>query len=323
VTATLTARFVVTRTLNAVVTIAAAAVLVFAALHAAPGSYEEIILGPTSTPESRAHLAEEFGLDEPLPTQFASWLNAAIHGDFGVSLTTAEPIAAEFSRRAPVTIELTILATLFSLVVGLPLGVVAALRARLPRLAGLSRALGALAMSTPEFVVGSVLVYLFTRYDLGLTIGDYVPFGEDPLANLQVMLLPGMTLGIFASALVMRTTRTAVLAVLSEPYITAAVARGEPPVRILGAHVLRNASIPIITVVGTNLGYLLGGAVIVETLFSLPGFGSFTVSAIELRDYGVVLAGTLIAAAAFVVVNLLVDLSYGLIDRRVLRWQQQ
>jgi peptide/nickel transport system permease protein len=292
---------------------------VFAAVHAAPGSYADIVLGPTATEEGRAHLAQEFGLDDPLPAQFARWLGAAVQGDLGVSLTTSEPIAEEFARRAPVTVELTLLATLFSVLVGVPLGVLAALRSRF---AGLSRATGALAMSTPDFVVGSVLVYLFTRYSLGLTVGEYVPFEDDPLANLRGMALPAITLGVFCSALVMRTTRTAVLGVLSEPYVTAAVARGEAPLTVVRRHLLRNAAIPVVTVVGTNLGYLLGGTVIVETLFSLPGVGSFTVSAIQLRDYGVVLAGTLIAAAAFIVVNLVVDLSYGLIDRRVLRWQR-
>jgi peptide/nickel transport system permease protein len=150
-----------------------------------------------------------------------------------------------------------------------------------------------------------------------------VPFSEDPVANLRVMLLPALTLGMFASALVMRTTRTAVLGVLSEPYITAAVAFGKSPASILRRHVARNAAIPVVTVVGTNLGYLLGGAVIVETLFSLPGFGSFTVAAIELRDYSVILAGTLIATTAFIAVNLLVDLSYGTLDRRVLQWHRR
>jgi peptide/nickel transport system permease protein len=149
-----------------------------------------------------------------------------------------------------------------------------------------------------------------------------VPFVDDPIANLRGMLLPGLTLGVFVSALVLRTTRTAVLDVLCEPHITAAVARGEAPTTLVRRHVLRNAAIPVVTVVGTNLGYLLGGAVIVETVFSLPGFGSFVVSAMEVRDYAVVQAGVLIAAAAFIVVNLAVDLSYGLIDRRVLRWHR-
>lgn len=315
-------RFVGVRVLTAAATLLGVAVLVFAAMHAAPGSYADVVLGQTASPESKAHLAQQLGLDEPLPIQFAEWLAAAVRGDFGVSLTTSEPIGAEFARRAPVTLELTLLATIFSVVVGVPLGAAAALRTRWPRMAGASRIAGSLAMGTPDFVVGSVLVYLFTRYSLGLTVGEYVPFSSDPIANLQAMLLPAVTLGVFTSSLVMRTTRTAVLGVLSEPFITAAVARGESPATILRQHVLRNVAIPLITVVGTNLGYLLGGAVIVETLFSLPGLGSFTVEAISVRDYAVVQAGALIGAAAFIVVNLAVDLSYGMFDRRVVRWQQ-
>jgi peptide/nickel transport system permease protein len=315
-------RFVGMRVIVALTTLLGVSVLVFAAIHAAPGSYEDVVLGMEASPEARAYIAQRYGLDEPLPSQFVKWLGAVVQGDLGVSLTTSEPIAAEFVRRAPVTIELTILATMISIGVGVPLGIVAAFRARWRRLAGVSRLAAALAMSTPEFVFGSVLVYLFTRYTLGLTVGEYVPFVDDPIENLRVMLLPGITLGVFASALVMRTTRTAVLGVLSEPYITAAVAQGESLMTIVRRHVLRNAAIPIVTVVGTNLGYLLGGAVIVETLFSLPGFGSFTVAAIEIRDYGVVMGGTLIAATAFIIANLVVDLSYGLIDRRVLRWHR-
>jgi peptide/nickel transport system permease protein len=311
--------FAGSRILTAVGTLLGMSAIVFAAMHAAPGGFEEVVLGPEATPQGRANLARQFGLEEPISTQYVKWLTALVHGDLGVSLTTSEPIATELARRAPVTLELTVIATMFSIAIGVPLGVVAALRTRWRRLAAVSRAAGALAMSTPEFVIGSVLVYVFTRYSLGLTIGDYVPLSEDPIANLRTMLLPGITLGIFTSALVMRTTRTAVLDVLAEPYITAAVARGESPLTVLRQHVMRNAGIPILTVVGTNLGYLLGGVVIVETLFSVPGFGSLMVSAIQMRDYGVVQAGVLIGAATFIAVNLAVDLMYGVVDRRVVR----
>jgi peptide/nickel transport system permease protein len=315
-------KYVSVRLLTALATLVGVSVLVFAGIHAAPGSYAQVVLGPRSTAAARAHLAHEFGLDKPLPIQYLKWLAAAAHGDFGVSFTTEQPIGAEFARRAPVTIELTIIATILSLLIGVPLGVLGALHNRWRRLAAFSRASGALAMSTPDFVAGSVLVYLFTRYRLGLTVGGYVPFVDHPIANLRTMLLPGATLGIFCAALVMRTTRTAVLGVLAEPHITAAVARGEAPLAIIRRHVLRNSAIPIVTVSGTNVGYLLGGAVIVETLFSLPGVGAFTASAIQLRDFGVIEAGTLIAAAAFIGTNLTVDLSYGLLDRRVVRWRQ-
>jgi peptide/nickel transport system permease protein len=172
-------------------------------------------------------------------------------------------------------------------------------------------------VSLPEFVLGSLVVFLFSRYALGLTVGGYVPMTEDFGRNLQAMILPAAVLSVFVIAVTARTTRDAVLNVLVEPYIAAAVARGESPGFIIRRHVLRNASIPVITVLGTVTAYLLGGAVIIEYLFNLPGIGSYVVQAVGRRDYAVVQAGVLLAAVVFVVMNTVTDSVSGVLDPRI------
>lgn len=330
------ARYLAARLSIAALTLFGISIIVFLAIHLVPGSYEEIYLGPTATPAEQAALREHYGLDKPLPEQYVRWLSSIVGGNFGLtknvnastlggySLATQRPVSDEFARRAPVTLELALIAVPLSMLLGVSLGGAAALTTGSRFARGVSRIAASLAISTPEFVVGSVLLYLFSRYSLGLTVGDYVPFFDDPVRNLRAMALPIATLSTFASALVMRTTRDAALAVLTEPYVTAAVARGESPARIVWQHVVRNAAIPVVTVVAANAGYLLGGAVIVETLFTLPGFGSYVATAISTRDYAVVQTGVLLSGAAFIGISLLADLLYLAIDPRVqLRGRQR
>ncbi len=298
------------------VTLLVVSVLVFGAVHLVPGSYADIVLGPFSSPEARAVLTAEFGLDRPLPVQYIEWLRHVLVGDLGASLGTGAPVTEQLLRRLPVTAELTVLSLLVTVVVGLPLALAAGLaRGRFGR--GVSRLVGSSAMSTPDFVLGSLLVFLFSRYALGLPVGGYVPFAEDPVANLRSMVLPALTLSVFGVALVVRTGRDAVAGVFSSPHVAAAVARGESLRHVVRHHVLRNASIPVLTVLATYVGYLMGGAVIVENLFSLPGLGQAVLSAINGRDYAVVQGMVLVAAAAFIAINLLADFAYGLLDPRV------
>ena len=181
----------------------------------------------------------------------------------------------------------------------------------------LGRLVGALGASVPEFVLGSALIFVFSRWSLGLKVGGFVALAQDPWANLKSVVLPTASLSVFGIALILRTTRDAVLRVLTEGHILAAVARGETPWRIVRHHVLRNASIPIVTVTATYFGFLLGGAVIAEILFSIPGVGYYIYSSLEGRDYAVVQAGVLLASFAFVSLNMLADLAYALIDPRI------
>jgi peptide/nickel transport system permease protein len=251
-----------------------------------------------------------------VPVQYVEWLRQVLAGDLGASLGTGAPVGEQLVRRLPVTAELAVLALGCTVLVGVPLGLLAGLsRRRAGR--ELSRLVGSSTMSTPDFVLGSLLVYLFSRYALGLPVGGYVPFAEDPAANLRSMALPALTLSVFGVALVVRTGRDAVAAVVSAPHVAAAVARGEPGWHVIRHHVLRNASIPVLTVVATYLGYLMGGAVIVENLFSLPGLGQAVLGAINTRDYVVVQGMVLVAAAAFIAINLIADFAYGLLDPRI------
>jgi peptide/nickel transport system permease protein len=304
------------RVVAGVATLWVVSVLVFAAMHLVPGNYADIVLGQFSSPQTRAALSAEFGLDRPLPAQYVEWLRHVAVGDLGASLATGEPVARQLAHRWPVTAELALLSLIITLAVGLPLALVAGLaRRRLGR--GVGRLVGSSAMSTPDFVLGSLLVFVFSRYALGLPVGDYVTFAEDPVANVRSMLLPAMTLSLFGIALVVRTGRDAVAGVFSAAHVTAAVARGEGIAHVIRHHVLRNAAIPILTVLATYVGYLMGGAVIVENLFSLPGLGQAVLTAINGRDYAVVQSMVLVAAAAFIAINLLADFAYGLVDPRI------
>ncbi|GAB5469251.1 MAG: ABC transporter permease [Rhodospirillales bacterium] len=309
-------RYLGPRLFLAAVTLCGVALLVFIALRLIPGGFADIVLGPFGTAESRALLTERFGLDAPGYVQFFKWFWALLGGDFGVSLVTQQSVIAELLRRAPVTGELALLSLCFALAVGLPLGISSA--AATARGGGrLGRAVGALGASVPDFVLGSLFIFVFSVWSLGLKAGGYVPFWEDPIENLRGMILPSVTLGVFGMALILRTTRDAVLRVLTEGHITAAVARGERPGDILRHHVLRNASVLILTVSATYFGYLLGGAVIVEVLFSVPGVGFYIYSALLNRDYAVVQGGVLFVAVVFVLLNMLVDLLYVVIDPRI------
>ena len=301
----------------AAITMLGVSALVFLSLRMIPGGYADVLLGPFVTPEARAAIAERYGLDQPLAVQYLNWLGALAQADMGVSMVTRLPVLDEFLRRAPVTLELALLALVMALAGGLPLGILAGIAPPGHRGGALARLVGALGASVPDFVLGSLLIFIFSVWPLWLRVGGYVGPLEDPVGNLRSMLLPAFTLSLFGIALVLRTTRDAVLRVMTEGYITTALARGERPFDIVRLHVLRNAAIPVVTVVTTYFGFLLGGAVVVEVLFSIPGFGFYIYSGLENRDYAIVQAGVLIAAAVFVTINMLADLAYALIDPRV------
>lgn len=309
-------RYLAGRLVAGLITLLVVTIVVFGAIHLVPGSYADIAAGPTAPPEARESIAAEYGLDEPLPVQYFEWLRHVAVGDFGVSLGTNAAVSDVLIRRLPVTIELTLLSLILTLLIGVPLAVAAGMgRGRLAR--GGSRLTGAAAISVPTFVLGSVLVYLFSRYELGLQVGGYVPFTSDPIQNLRSLMLPAITLCVFGIALVIRTGRDSVASVLSQPHVTSAIARGESRWHIVRHHVLRNAAIPVVTVLASYVGYLLGGAVIVENLFSLPGLGQAALLGINGRDYAIVQATVLVAAFAFIAVNMLADFSYRLIDPRM------
>lgn len=308
---------VTARVMPALLAMFGVSLIVFIAMRMLPGGFEMIILGPIQTEEARAVITERFGLDRSLPEQFLAWLAAILGGDFGTSMITQTSIAKEILRRLEATVQLTLMAIGTALVVGLPLGITAGLAdsARSVRTSG--RLAGALGASTPDFVLGVALVYIFSVWSLGLTVGGYVPFFSDPLTNLRAMTLPALTLSVFGIALILRTTRESVLTVMTEGYITSAVARGDTPRSIVLRHVLRNASLPVLTVTTMYLSLLLGGAVIVEILFTIPGVGLYTWNALLNRDYGVTQSAVLLFSGVIVTCNMLVDIAYTLLDPRI------
>jgi peptide/nickel transport system permease protein len=309
--------FLLPRLAIAAITLFGVALLVFIALRLLPGGYADVLLGPFATPEARAMIAVRYGLDDSIPIQFVKWLAALLHGDLGVSMVNRLPVRDELLRRAPVTAEIAALTLLVALAIGLPLGVASGLAANRRGWGAAGRLVGALGASVPEFVLGSALIYVFSRWSLGLQVGGFVSFAADPAANLRSVALPVVSLSVFAIALILRTARDAVLRVTTEGHILAAVARGETPARIVRHHVLRNAAIPVVTVTTIYFGFLLGGAVIAEVLFSIPGIGYYVFSSLEGRDFAVVQAGVLLAAFAFIALSMLADLAYALIDPRI------
>lgn len=294
------------RALSAAATLLGVSILIFAAVRMMPGGFAETILGPFATADQKAELADRYGLDQSVFVQYGHWLAAVARGDFGVSMISREPVVSELWARLPVTGQLTLFSVLIATLLGVPLGVLTAVRARR---AAVGRLLSGLGVSVPEFVLGSLVVFVFSRYALGLPAGGY--------DGVRSLILPSLVLSFFAISITARTTRDAVMGVLVEPYVTAAVARGESPWFIIRHHVLRNAAIPVVTLLATITAYLLGGALIVEYVFNLPGIGSYVVQAVGRRDYAVVQAGVLLAATVFIVLNLLVDLVVGLIDPRL------
>lgn len=300
----------------ALVTVFGVCVLVFLAMQMVPGGYETVVLGPLATPEQREALRVANGLDRPLFVQFFVWLGNALRGDLGASMVTRTPVVNELAVRLPATLQLAAMTIVVAIAIGMPLGILSALGNQAKPMARLTRLAGAVSASLPDFVLGTIAIYAFSIMGAGAAIGSYVPLNVNPQQSLAALWLPCLVLAAFGVALVLRTTRDAVLNVTSQPYILAAVARGETPFQIVRRHILRNIAIPVATVVTTFVGYLLGGQVVIESLFSIPGIGLYIVNAISYRDYAVVQACVLVTSVIFVGLNLLTDLSYYLFDPR-------
>lgn len=302
---------------RAVATLLAVSLLVFAALHFVPGGFEKLYLGSAGTTASYAALRAALGLNRPLAEQYLIWVAGIAHGDFGNSLISARPIAEQFAVRVPATVELALLASVLSIPLGTALGVGAGVGKLRGRASGLGRLAGALSAGIPDFVLAAVLVFGASLVGWRIAGSSYIPIGDDPVASVVRMLLPAASLSFFATGIVARTARDAVLAIRTEPFMTMAVARGESVRQIIRRHILRNIANPVVTVSAVNVGYLLGGAVIIERIFAIPGVGDYAVDAVGTRDYPVVMATVMLGAAAFVVANALADLVGGLIDPRI------
>ncbi len=290
--------------------------LVFSMLLLLPGDPTFALLGETATLQERAALRTKLGFDQAIPVQYARWVGHMATGDFGRSLRTQEPVADMLAARVPVTLELTVLAVLLAVVIGVPGGIIASLKRN--GWADLFVSFFAMGgMALPYFWAGILLIRLFALKLDWLPPSGFVPLAQDPVANLKLMILPSVTVGISLVALVMRQTRTSMLEVLSQDYIRTARAKGVSRTRLLVRHALQNALIPVVTVIGLQMGTLVSGAVVTETIFSLPGLGRMVVEGIFTRDLAPVQAAILVIVIGVILVNLLTDLSYAALDRRI------
>jgi peptide/nickel transport system permease protein len=295
-------------------------VLVFFSIRLIPGDAITAMLGTEAgllTPIQRASLAAYFGIDQPIHTQYWRWLTGLVQGDLGISVTYGKPVLSVILERFPLTLELALLAMVIALGIGVPAGVLAATRNERPSDL-IVRILAMLGQSTPSFVVGLVIIYVLSVY-FGVVpaMGTFTPLYVDPLANLAQLIFPAITLGFAFAASVTRISRSAMLDVLSDDYVRTARSKGASARSVIWHHALPNALIPVVTLSGVEFGYLLGGAVIVEQIFALPGLGRLTLDAISQRDYALVEGAVLFVAFNFLVVNLLVDLAYVALDPRI------
>lgn len=290
--------------------------IVFITIKLIPGDPIIALLQDSYTEELAQELRVKLGLDKPLPVQYAIWLRDLLSGNWGKSIISKEPVLVEIGRRLPVTIELLILALFFTLLISIPIGVLSAVKRNTATDYTLM-SLAMLGISLPEFFLGALLLLLFSLKLQWLPATGFVSFWEDPVANLRHLILPALTLGLTRSALITRLVRNSMLEVIRQDYIDTARAKGLKEFLVINKHALKNALIPTVTVVGLQIGYLIGGAIIVESLFSLPGIGSFGIDAILQRDYPMVQAFTVVAASGFIISNFLVDIVYTYLDPRI------
>jgi peptide/nickel transport system permease protein len=292
----------------AVPVVAGVVTLVFLLIHLIPGDPAEIMLGESALPADREALRESLGLDRPILEQYGSFLRGLCRGDLGGSLQQRRPVSELIRAHYPATLELTFAAMLISLLIALPAGVVSGIR-QYSLWDHSTMFVALLGVSMPNFWLGPLLIWVFS-----IQLGWFPVSGRQGLAHL---VLPALTLGASMAAIVARMTRSSVLEVLREDYVTTARAKGLSEFRVVWKHVLRNAMLPVLTIVGLQFGALLAGSIITETIFSWPGLGTLMVEAIQTRDYPVVQGCVLVIALSYVAVNLLTDILYGVIDPRI------
>lgn len=300
----------------ALIVVFLASVVVFFGLQALPGNPALVLAGEDRSPQAVAAITKKFGLDQPLPVQYASWLGHAVQGDFGVSHRTGLSVGATILDRLPVTLELALLSILVGLAIGIPAGVIAAVR----RGSVADYASGLLALvglSIPHFWLGLLMILLLAVNLHVLPASGFVPFLDDPIENLRRMIMPALVLGTGVSAIVMRQMRSAMLDSLGADYVRTARAKGLREREVIIGHAMRNSLLTVVTVVGLQLGALISGAVITEQIFVIPGFGRLTIEAVTQRDYALIQGVVLVAAVGYVVVNLLVDATYSYLNPRI------
>jgi len=301
---------------QSLVTLVLATMVVFAGVRALPGDPARALAGEQNDPAQIAAIRAKYGLDDSVPVQYWHYLTNILSGDLGTSVRTNIPVRDMLASALPVTAELAMLAMLVAALVGVLTGILAAVRRGRPA-EWFANGFALLGLSVPNFWLGLMAILWFS-VALGIfPASGHVPFLEDPVANLQHMALPALVLGTGLAAVIMRQTRSSMLDALGTDYIRTARAKGLQERTIIGVHALRNSLIVVVTIAGLQLGALISGAVVTERIFALPGFGKLTVDSVFQRDYPVIQGVVLVTATAYIVINLLVDLLYSLIDPRI------
>ncbi len=310
--------YVIRRLLSAVPTVLLVTFMVFIAIHIVPGDVIDIMLGTQNylTESQIEDLYSEYGLDKPLIVQYGIWVKNLLSFNLGTSLRTGRPVTELIKERFPVTLELAAFSLGFALIFGIPMGIISAVK-RNGFLDNFVRVIGLIGLSSPSFWVGAILIVLVSGAFDNFNLFGYVSPVVDPFSNLQVMFLPSLTMGLMVAAQILRITRTSMLDVLNQDYVRTARAKGVSARNVILKHSLRNALIPVVTLSCIQLGYLLGGTIVIENMFALPGMGRLLLQVVNERDYPVVQGIVLFIGIIIVMLNILVDVIYTLIDPRV------
>jgi len=308
--------FLVRRAFISAVTLVLISLIVFTGVRMIPGDPARVMAGTDADAAGLEEVREKYGLHDPIPVQYVRWIGLALRGDLGESIRTRQSVAWTVAIKLPITVELACLALLIALALAIPAGVIAAVR-RNTAWDILASAASLCGVSIPNFWLGIMLILLVSVRLGWLPASGFVPLFEDPVANVKRMLMPALVLGTALAAVLMRQTRNAMIEVLSADYIRTARSKGLAGFAVVVRHALRNALIPVVTILGLQMGALMGGAVVTESIFVLPGFGRLIVEAVFTRDYPVVQGVVLITASSYVLINLLVDISYTVLNPRI------
>jgi peptide/nickel transport system permease protein len=308
--------FALRRLITTIPTLFIVTLLVFGLVRFLPGDPARLMLGEAANPQAIAELREQMGLNRSIPEQYALWLGAIVQGDMGRSLVDNTPVTRIIATKLPTTIELSLLSMLVALLLAIPAGTISAIYRGRP-LDNLVTLFSLTGISLPNFFLGILLIYFFSVQLRLIPASGYVSLFQDPARNLTLMILPAVTIGFSLGAVLTRYLRASLLESLSQDYVRTAVSKGVSGLRLIVKHGLRNAIIPVITAFGLQLGTLLGGAIITEQIFSIPGFGRLLVDAVSTRDLPVIQGVVLVAAVAVFLVSFLVDIIYAAADPRI------
>lgn len=308
--------YLLRRLLHLVFVLLLVSVLVFIVMRLIPGDPANIMLGTEATPEMIEEAREAMGLNRPMVVQYGLWLRGLIGGDLGHSWVTEASVVSLIGRRFPASLQLALFSAAIGVIVGIPTGVLAALRPR-GFLSGIGNLAALVGICVPNFWIGQLLILLFAVNLRWLPSSGYVPLLEDPIAAFRVSVLPAVAIGIGLAGPLMRYTRSGMLDVLRSDYVRTARAKGVPEVNVTFRHALRNAMLSVVTILGLQFGALFGNQIIVEQVFVWPGLGTLVLSAIGQRDYAVMQGVVLLSATIYVLLNLLTDITYGLLDPRI------